>query len=311
MAALTTYGTSGLLATTIANYIPTLQDNIFTSKPLLFWLQSKGRVKPFSGTKIVQPLLYAENPNAGVYADADTFATAAMTGISAAEYEFRQYYGLVHFTGIELEKNSGKQALLSLVDARLKQLELTISENLDELLFTGTDSSKSWLGLVTVMSASNTVGDIAQGSYSWWRPTLDTDSEALSLATMRRLYNSASSGNDHPDGIFTTMAAFEAYENLIDDNARFLDPKMADAGFQSLMFKGAPMTFDTYCTTGAMNFLNSRYITLARMPNVWFKVSDWLVPTNADVQYKHIRCYGNLVFSNLKRQAAATALSNT
>lgn len=314
MAALTTYGTSGLLATTIANYIPQLEDNIFTSKPLLFWIQSKARVKSFGGTKIVVPLLYAENPNAGVYADADTFATAAMTGISAAEYNFRQYYGLVHFTGIELAKNTGKQAILSLLSARMKQLELTISENLDEMLFTGTDnnsSDKTWLGINRIMSASNTIGDIDQSSYSWWRPYLNSSSVALSLAVMRRAYNSASSGNDHPDGIFTTMAVFEAYENLIDDNARFLDPKMADAGFQSLMFKGAPITFDTYCPSGDMYFLNSKYITLAKLSDVWFKASEWLLPTNADVMYKHIRLYGNLVFSNLARQGACTGLTDS
>ena len=313
MAALATYGTSGLLASTIAYWIPKLEDNVFTSKPLLFAL--KPHIKQVSGTKIVVPLLYAENPNVGVYENADTFATAAMTGISAAEYNFRQYYGLVHFTGIELAKNSGKQAILSLLSARMQQLEMTIAENLDEMLFTGTDndaSDKTWLGITKACgTADQTVGDIDGKSYDWWEPQVNSNAVALSLNVMRTLYNSASEGNDHPTHIFTTRVLFEAYEDLIDDNARFLDPKMADAGFQSLMFKGAPITFDGYCPSGDMYFLNLKYITLAKLADVWFKASDWLYPTNADVMFKHIRCYGNLVISNRARQAAATALTDS
>lgn len=313
MAALTTYGTSGLLATTIAHYIPKLEDNIFTSKPLLFVL--KNGVKNYHGTKIVVPLLYAENPNAGVYENADTFATAAMTGISAAEYEFRQYYGLLHFTGIELAKNTGKEAILSLLSARMEQLELTISENLNEMLYAGTDNEgadKTWLGLTKAIGTADVVvGDIDGNTYDWWEPNVNANAVALSLGVMRRLYNQCSSGNDHPTHIFTTMAVFEGYEDLIDDNARFLDPKMADAGFQNLMFKGAPITFDEHCPAGDMYFLNTRYTHIAKLNDTWFKPSDWLYPVNADVMYKHIRLYGNLVVSNRSRMGAASALTNS
>lgn len=309
--AFTDRGTDGLLSSTIDHYMPTFEDNIFSSKPLLWALKNGGRVKDFTGTAIVVPLLYAEAANHGVYEDDDVFATAANTGLGSARYEFRQYYGLVHFTGIELAKNSGREAIISLLEARMQQLEMTVAENLNELLWTGTDTSKQWLGVQTAVgTAANTVGEIAKGSYAWWNSTINSSSAALSLSTMRTLYNSASEGNDHPTNVFTTMEGFESYEDLIDDNARFLDPTMADAGFQNLMFKGAPITFDTYVPDGDMYFLNMKYITLAKLNGVWFSPSEFLRPTNADVIYKHIRCYGNLVFSNLKRQAAATALTD-
>jgi hypothetical protein len=318
MAAITasSYGTDGLLATTIAYYMPTLEDNIFTSKPLLWAIQQAGRVKNFSGTKIVVPLLYGEAPNVGVYADSDTFGTAANTGISAAEFNFRQFYGLVHFTGIELAKNSGKQALLSLVEARMKQLELTMAENLDEMLFTGTDndsSDKTWGGLHFALgdSATNTIGaiDKSDSTCAFWRPQYVAAGTGLTLSLMRKRYIACSEGNDHPTNIFTTASIFEDYEDLIDEYARFLDPKMADAGFQNLLFKGTPITYDTYCQSGHMFFLNMKYLTLAKLNNVWFTPSEWLKPTNADIQFKHIRCYGNLVWSNLKRQGCLGTLT--
>lgn len=304
-------GTDGLLSSTIDEYMPRFEDNIFSSKPLLWALQQGGRVQNFHGTAIIVPLMYAEAANQGVYADDDVFATAANTGLGSAKYEFRQFYGLVHFTGIELAKNSGEQALLSLLKARLEQLELTVAENLDQELWEGTDASKRWLGVSTAVgNTTNTVGEIDKSTNSFWVPNVNASAVATSLAVMRKLYNDASEGNDHPTNIFSTQAAFEAYEALLTPNQRFMDPVMADQGFQNLMFKGAPITFDKYVPAGDMYFLNMKYITLAKLDDVWFSVSDWLAPTNADVLFKHIRVFGNLVFSNLARQAAATALTD-
>ena len=304
-------GTDGLLSSTIAEYMPTFEDNIMSSKPLLWALQTGGRIKNFHGEAIVVPLMYAEAANKGVYSDDDVFATAANTGLGSARYEIRQFYGLVHFTGLELAKNSGEQALLSLLQARLEQLELTIAENLDQELWEGTDASKRWLGILTAVGTiDNTVGEIDSTTETWWEASVNSSAVALSLSVMATLYNDASEGNDHPTNVFTTQAGFEAYEGLLTSNARFNDPKMADAGFQNLMFKGAPITFDKYVAAGDMYFLNLKYITLAKLDDVWFSVSDWLTPTNADVVYKHIRLYGNLVFSNRARQAAATALTD-
>ena len=299
-----------VLSVTIDHYVPQMEDNVFTSKPLLWALKNANRVKNFHGVKIVQPLMYAENPNQGVYADDDVFATAAMTGLDAAEYDWRQLYGLVHFTGLELAKNSGEEAVLSLLEARMQQLEMTVAENLNEQLWTGDNTSNAWLGLGTsVGTQGNTIGGIDSSSATWWEPSdvnQGVGSTALSLALMRTTYNNASEGNDHPTNIFTIQGSFEDYEALIASNARFMDPTMADAGFQNLLFKGTPMTFDSQIGTVAslnpMYFLNLKYITLAKLDDVWFRPSEFLAPTNADVLYKHIRCYGQLVLSNRKRQ---------
>ena len=92
----TTYGTDGLIATTLKHYIKTLEDNIFTSQVLLWILKTAGRVVNIQGgTHIVQPLLYAGANNKGSYSGADTFTTLANTGISAAEFPWRQLMRLL------------------------------------------------------------------------------------------------------------------------------------------------------------------------------------------------------------------------
>lgn len=301
-----------VLATTIDHFIPKLEDNIFTSKPFLYALQSGGRIQNFHGNSIEVPLMYAEVANKGSYSATDVFAQAAETGIGNANFTWKQYYALISFNGLELAKNSGKEAIISLLKARMQQAELTIAENLDEMLLgdgTG-NSAKDWDGLKKIAgTVDNTVGGLDSTTYTWWDPVVDATSAALTLARMRTVYNSASEGNDHPNLIVTTQTAFETYEGFLDAGLRFEDPTYADAGFQNLLFKGAPITFDTYVTAEHMYFLNLKYITLAKLDNVWFAASEFLQPTNQDVKYKHIRCYGNLIVSNRSRQGAITDMT--
>jgi len=313
-----TYGTDGLLATTLKHYIPTLADNVFTSKPLLWVLKAAGRIEnQEGGEKIVQPLVYAQAANKGSYSGSDPFTTNANTGISAAEFPWKQFYGLFSIEGIEVAKNKGRAALLSLLSARLQQLELTMSEQLEVMLFGdgSGNAGKDFYGLEAIVdSADPAWGDlggidrtVAGGAY--WRATETAVGGALSVAAMVTLYNGISEGNDHPTNVFTDAERFGDYEALIQTNQRFEDPKMADAGFQNLMFKGAPMAFSANCTSGYMYMLNLKYLYLKYLSGVWFKPSEMRAPTNQDVWYKHILCYGNFVPSNCKRHGKLTGLT--
>jgi hypothetical protein len=305
-----TYGTVGLLATTVEHYIPTLEDNIFTSKAFLWAAKQADRVKNFHGTKIVQPLMYAGSPNVGTYADDDVFSISANTGISAAEFDFAQYRGTVHFTGIELAKNSGKEAILSLMEARMMQVEMTIAEEMNNILLGG---SATWHGIEDVISDANpgwgNFGGINR-SNTYWRAFLDDGAAALSLARMRTAYNTASEGSDQPTNIFTTQEGFESYEELLQDNVRYENTEMGDAGFQNLMYKGAPVTFDRAVDDGEMFFLNFKYITIAKLNDVWFKPTEFIQPVDQDAVYKHLLLYGNLIASNCKRQARLSAVTD-
>lgn len=306
-----TYGTTGLLATTVEHYIPTLEDNIFTSKAFLWALRQASRIKNFHGTKIVQPLMYAEAANHGEYSDDDVFSIDTETGISAAEFDFAQYRGSVHFTGLELAKNSGKEAILSLMEARMTQVELTIAEQLDQL-FLGT--SATWHGIEDIVDDASPgwgdFGGIDRAVYTYWQAYDDDTAEALSEAKMRTAYNTASEGNDQPTNVFTTQSGFEAYEALLQSNIRYESTEMGDAGFQTLRFKDAPVTFDRNITAGSMFFLNLKYLTVAKLDDVWFKPTEFIQPVNQDVIYKHLLVYGNLIASNCGRQARLTNLTD-
>jgi len=304
-----------LLSTTLANHMPKLIDNIFTARPLVYFLKQAGQIRTVSGgTKIVIPLLHGLNSTAASYSGYDSIAITAQSGITAAEYNWKQYAATIAISGIEEAQNSSDEQVIDLLEAKTFQAEETITEKFDEMFITsdGTgNSGKDWLGLAKLVKESGVgavVGGIDIDVDTWWRVGYkDTAAEALGLAKMRTAYNTVSAGNDNPNVILTTQLLFEKYEDLLQPQERFMDAKTADGGFQNLMFKGAPIVYDNFVTTGDMFFLNTKYLRLVGNSDVWFKPTPFVRPNNIDARYAQILCYGNLTISNRKRQGVLTA----
>jgi hypothetical protein len=301
-----------LLSTTLANYRPQLTDNVFTARPLTYFLMDKGRIRMLNGgTKIVEPLIYGQNSTVASYSGYDTISLTAQEGISAAEYEWKQYAASIAISGIEEGKNNGEQEIINLLEAKIMQAEESMREGFNQMFFAdGTgNSGKDWNGLGNIVEASGTVGNInrATAGNEFWRSYEENTAEALSLAKMATAYNSVSVGNDHPDMVLTTQTLFEKYEALLQPQLRYTDTKTADAGFQNLLFKAAPVVYDVHCTAGVVYFLNSKYLSLVGHSGKWFAQTEFVRPENLDARYALIMCYGNLTCRNAAKQGKLTA----
>ena len=301
-----------LLTTTLANYRDQLTDNIFTARPLTYMLNEKGRIRMLNGgTKIVEPLVYAANDTIGSYSGYDTISLTPQTGISAAEYEWKQYAGSISISGIEEAKNNGEQEVINLLEAKVMQLEESLREGFNTMFYgdgTG-NSNKNWNGLGNIVEATGSVGGIdpAGSGNGFWASYEENTSTALTLAQMATAYNSVSVGNDHPDVVLTTQTLYEKYEALLQPNLRYTDTKTADAGFQNLLFKASPVMYDVSCTAGVMFFLNTKYLTLVGHSSKWFQQTEFIRPEDLDARYALIMCYGNLTCRNRKKQGKLTA----
>ena len=302
-----------LLSTTLANYRDQLTDNVFSARPLTYWLQDKGRIRMLNGgTKIVEPLIYGQNSTVASYSGYDTVSLTAQDGITAAEYDWKQYAASIAISGIEEAKNNGEQEVINLLEAKIMQAEESMREGFNQMFFSdGTgNSGKNWNGLGNIVESGNSVGGInsatGQGN-DWWRSYEENTSGALTLAQMATAYNSVSVGNDHPDVILTTQTLFEKYEALLQPQLRYTDTKTADAGFQNLLFKSAPIMYDVHCTAGVVYFLNSKYLTLVGHSGKWFSQTQFVRPENMDASYALIMCYGNLTCRNRAKQGKLTA----
>ena len=303
-----------ILSTTLANHMPKLVDNIFSARPFVYFLKQAGQIRTISGgSKIVLPLLYAQNGTAASYSAYDSITTTAQTGITAAEYNWKQYAATISISGIEEAQNNSEEQIINLLEAKTFQAEESITEKFDEMFITsdGTgNSNKDWLGLAKLVKddAGTSIGGINQVSDTWWKPGhKNITAGALTLAQMRTAYNTVSVGNDQPNVILTTRTLFEKYEDLLQPQERFMDSKTADGGFQNLLFKGAPIVYDNYVVAGDVYFLNTKYIRLVGHSDTWFKPTPFVRPNNQDARFAQILCYGELTISNRARQGVLTA----
>ena len=296
-----------ILSTTLKNYVPKLTDNIFSARPLFYALTNGQTIRRISGgAKIVVPIIYGTNSTAGSYSGTDTISTTAQTGISAAEYDWKQYAATVTINGIEEAQNNGEAQIIDLLEGKIFQTQETIIENLNTMLFgNGTgNSNKDWLGLSALVGSTGSPGgiDATDSDNSWWRSAVTNQGGAITVAAMATLYNNCSVGNDQPTICITGQNQYEAYEALLDGQIRYTDTDMADGGFQNLLFKGCPITFDgTLAGEGKLYFLNTKYLQLVAHSDVWFKPTPFVRPTNQDAVFSQLLCYGELTTSNRAR----------
>ena len=210
-------------------------------------------------------------------------------------------------TGIEEAKNTGEAEIIDLLEGKVMQTEETIIQNMNEMFYgdgTG-NSNKDWIGLDLIVGKPNTaLGGIdpTDSGNSWWKSDEHDMDGALTVKQMGTTYNNVSVGNDQPTIVIGTQALYESYEALLEPNLRYTDTKVADAGFQNLLFKGAPVTFDGDVTAGEIFFLNTKYLRLVAHTETWFQTTPFVRPTNQDARYAQILCYGELTCSNRARQ---------
>lgn len=299
-----------ILSTTLAKYRNTLQDNVFSDRPLFDFLKRNDKIRMIDGGEsIVEQLMHAMNSTAKSYTGYDTLDITPQEGISAAVYPWRQFAASVAISGIEEAKNSGESKIVDLLKAKVMQAEETMAEVFDQMGFgDGTTVGRNWYGLGNLVGTGALGGiDPAVAGNEFWRSVVvDANADLDPVRNTNEwtnAYYSASKGNNNPDFGITTQALFEHYEASLAPQLRFTSNDEADARFQNLLFKGIRLYFDTYCPTGVTYFLNSRYLSLVGHKGTWFRNTPFKDAPDKDARWAQILCYGNMTTSNRSRQA--------
>lgn len=313
-----------IATTTLVKYASdNFEDNIFQSNALFYLLAGSEELRKEGsktyktldgGLKIVEPLLYATNSTAGSYNGYDVLDTDPQEGMTNAEYEWKQYSVSVSISGREKRQNTGETAVLSLIEGKIMQAEMSLVEIMNGDLFTdGTgNSSKDLTGLVLAIDSAGTYGNISRTTETWWSANETAVSGPLTIDSMRTMYNSCSRGykKAHPDLIMTDQDEYEAYEAKLQPDMRFADNKLADAGFENLAFKGSKMVFDEQNNAGVMYFVNTGVTGLRVHKDAKFTVTEEQRPVDQDAFVKQILWMGNLVTKNCSRLGKLTGLTD-
>lgn len=271
-------GLSEIVTTTLRNRSGVIADNMSTNNAILFRLSRRGKVKPVSGGRtIVQELSYAENATFQYYSGYETLNVSPSDVISAAEFDWKQASVAVSISGLEQAQNSGPDALLDLLEARIEVAEKTMQNNLSDGMYSdGTGSSGKQIGglqlLVADTVSSGTVGGINQGTYTFWRnQTFAATTEigsAVSAANIQRCMNTlwlrTLRQSDKVDLILADTNYYQFYLASLQSIQRITSDEMASAGFTSLKFMSADVVADGGigggCPSNHMYYLNTDYL---------------------------------------------------
>ena len=302
--------------TTLKNYSKKMADNVTNGNVALKYMNMKGKKLLSGGDTIVKELLYAVG-NGGSYSEADTMKTSKPEGISAAEYNWKQEYATITITGTDKLRNSGPEKMQSLLEARMKQAEITMSNRMGALIYgdgTG-NGGKDILGfeaLISIAPTTGVLGGINRASNSFWRNKVNASVGSFAtngLSAMGSMVRQLTRGVDKPHVIFTGDTVWGYLENVASGKAQFNNPQLADLGFHALKVQGIDVIYDPQCTADRMYFVNLDYISLDVHKERDMITTDFVTPADSDVSVAKVLWAGQLTASNCALQGVLAGFS--
>ncbi len=272
-------------AITQKKYIPKLVDNIFDSDPLFQRAKKKGWYEKLDGgTSVIYPLAYAQTTASGWYAGADTLSTTDNDQMTGAEYNWKQIYANISISRIDELKNSGDSQIVNFVKQKTMMAEKTLIDKFGDALYNAGTDAKAVGGLRLIVSASNTVGGIAQATYSWWQSTVDSATTTLSMAKLQTMDTALTINNEGPTVYLATRANYNRYYALLQPQQRFQDSETAKGGFSSLMFNGKPFIAGSKVPANYIFALNESYLHIGAHKDEDMRFEPFQKPVNQNVK---------------------------
>jgi hypothetical protein len=267
---------SDILATTIESRTRQIADNVTKNNAILMKLESKGKIKTFSGgSKILQELSFAENTNGGWYSGYDILPVGVSDVISAAEFNIKQAAVPVVISGLEMLQNAGREKMIDLLDARLSVAESTLANLISGGLYSDgsaaggkeIDGLNAAIPAVATASQVDTYGGIDRGTWAFWRSQFE-DGTSADPTTIQGLFNDLwvklVRGTDRPDLIMVDNIAWSTYVESLQAQQRFTSPEVGNLGFPTIKYMDADVCLDGgiggFADGGTAYFLNTEYI---------------------------------------------------
>ena len=298
---------SEIVTTTLRNRSRALADNVTNHNALLRRLRENGNQTSVTGRDIVRELEYAENGTVQFYSGYETLDVSPADVLSAAVFDYKQLAGNVTISGLEQIKNSGEQAIINLLEARIGVLEKSMMNTLSTSIYSdGTGSSGKEIGglqLLVADAGSGTVGGINSSTFTFFQNVQTTaTSSAFSTsnvqADMNNIYLQLVRGADSPDLVMAGTNAYKAFLGSLQAIQRITSDDLAKSGFTSVQYLNSDVVFDSSCNTNRMYFLNTDYLRLEVAEGRDFVPGEAKMSVNQDAMVTPMFWSGNLTCSN-------------
>lgn len=280
-------------------------DNVFKQSALLTRLRKKQ--KKVSGGKFIQvPVVSSAPGDGGAFSDLDTLGIVRTDNMSAAVYNWKQYYQPIRISQFDLAQTSGDYAVLDLIRVKKEIAEMQMAENLSSGIFgDGTASSgKVITGLGAVISDSSTYGGIAVADMADWKAVVqDNAGAAITLQKIQALMGACSdSGKQSPTVLVGNQNLYNEIYSLFAPFQRIESEEMGKLGFNTLEVNGVPLLVDSHVAAGELLALNENYLNLFVHPKHDMRKETHGSLETSDSMLTKIFWYGNIGCSQRRRQ---------
>lgn len=334
-----TFNYDTLVSTSLANYRPTLVDNISKTNPLFESLRRRDLWESQDGgLYIAQDLMYAVG-GMEPYDGYDELPLVPQDGVTQLQVEWRQLATPIAIS--EKERKQNKHRIHSLLETRIKIAEIGMEENFTRHLLqgslagSGNDIREPYInnanGAASIdplprwimydPTANYTIGNLSQLNNPWWRNRTKTSTATTGQGLLREFLNMYNQTSKGPGGavdlIWTDMITWELIHAAYMDKYRATSSDN-DYPFQNFKFFGALIVMDenipdvtanagagaltAETTKGTAYFINTKFFKIIYESETNFVATEFQKPINQDVRGKHILWMGNTLVNNRRKQ---------
>lgn len=293
-------------------------DIYFKSNILLYKLMGGdvGRKTVPGGRSIDVPLEYGELPSQSFNASTNFLTTKAEV-LNKAQFPWAAYQSTIVYDLDDNRENSGEAAIVNIIETKLRNAQKTLRKSMAEALYgSAAVVGKDLLGLGNLFNTDAAVayGGIAENDMADWAAKADTNAEAISFPVMQKIRRLASIDDDaegKPNLYITTELLKDAFEATLHINARYVDEKLANAGFTNITFGGVPIVTDNKIAAGTLYALNLNFLDFMTHKDYNFPKPVWreAAANQPETMIAYEKWSGNLICSNRKAHAIHTNLT--
>lgn len=294
----------------------TPNDIYFKGNVLLFkLLGGESGVKVIPGGKKIQIILEYTKGNSGSYGATTKLPLSKKEIYNAAFFRWAAYYAGVTIDLDDQRQNSGDLAIVNLVNGKLKNAQKSIRTDMGTDIYAAAADSNKFNGLGDLFSTvtATAYGEIAEDDMAEWKAVKTTGAAAISFKIMQAIRRGASIDDNKegkPNLYITTELLKDGFERTLQTQARYSDVNLINAGFDNILFGGAPVVTDNKQTAGYCDAINTNFLDVLTHEDYNFTKPIWASPIDQpDIKVAFIRWSGNMICRNRKAHHRRTELT--
>lgn len=316
-----------LNATTEYYWLQTEPEDILNKASALLWkLMGKAvavgnwEIQPNEivdgGLMVKVPLEY-DVSNHGSYGKDTVINQSKKSIVDAARFRWAGAYGSNTLNLDDLSQNSGEEAIIMLTKLYMSNIKKALRVDLASQVIAAAATSDSINGLGDLFNTTTSTeyGSIATDSMAAWKANVVTTVEAISFEVMQKVFRTPGFGGyvgTRPNFCCTTELLADGYERSLHPQQRYKDGNMVEAGWDNITHKGAPIVADPYYSTGVLDALNLRFLSLRAHKDYNFTTPEWVAKKEGgqpDTISANSRFRGNLYCTNRQMHVRHTNLT--